>query len=238
MFNLFNNKLNILYSINVSDHMAKKKTETPPDIIGAYMYYVLENGSRPKSVYSFAQELGIKESAFYDQFGSFEAIEKRIFKAFFDNTKMLLDKNKEFQSFDAQNKLLSFYFTFFEVLKANRSYVVYALEQEKNKLKVLSVLSELKKSFQIFIDEIGIETIDFKEEKMEKLKNKGLSEWTWGQLLFTIKFWLEDDSVGFEKTDVLIEKSITTGFALLDSSTLKSVFDLGKFLFKEKVMTN
>ena len=74
--------------------MAKKKTETPPDIIGTYMKYVLENGERPKSIYSFAQVLGIKETAFYDQFGSFEAIEKRIFKAFFDNTKQLLDKNK------------------------------------------------------------------------------------------------------------------------------------------------
>lgn len=238
MFNVFFNKLNILDSINVTLYMAKKKTETPPDIIGAYMKYVLENGERPKSIYSFAQHLGIKETAFYDKFGSFEAVEKQIFKAFFDNTKQLLDRNKEFQSFDAQNKLLSFYFTFFEVLKANRSYVVFALEQEKNKLKVLSVLSELKKSFQAFIDEIDIETMDFKEEKMEKLKNKGLSEWTWGQLLFTIKFWLDDNSTGFEKTDVLIEKSITTGFALLDSATLKSVFDLGKFLFKEKVMTN
>jgi hypothetical protein len=123
-------------------------------------------------------------------------------------------------------------------LKANRSYVVFALENEKNKLKLLSTLSELKKVFQKFIQEIEIETIDFKEEKMEKIKKYGISEWTWAQLLFTIKFWLEDGSVGFEKTDVFIEKSITTSFALLDSSTLESVFDLGKFLFKEKIMTD
>jgi hypothetical protein len=217
--------------------MAKRKAEAPPDILSAYMKYVLEHGIRPTSIYSFAQELGIKEAEFYDQFASFEAIEKSIFKAFFDNTTSLLDKNKEYQTFDAQNKLLSFYYTFFEVLKANRSYVVFALEKETNKLKVLSVLSELRKAFHEFIQEIEIETIDFKEEKMERIKNKGLSEWNWGQLLFTIKFWLEDESAGFEKTDVLIEKSITTSFALLDSSTLKSVFDLGKFIFKEKIMT-
>jgi hypothetical protein len=217
--------------------MAKRKAEAPPDILSAYMKYVLEHGIRPTSIYSFAQELGIKEAEFYDQFASFEAIEKSIFKVFFDNTTSLLDKNKEYQTFDAQNKLLSFYYTFFEVLKANRSYVVFALEKETNKLKVLSVLSELRKAFHEFIQEIEIETIDFKEEKMEKIKNKGLSEWNWGQLLFTIKFWLEDESAGFEKTDVLIEKSITTSFALLDSSTLKSVFDLGKFIFKEKIMT-
>ncbi len=218
--------------------MVKKKTETPVDIMSAYIKYVLEHGERPKSIYLFAQHLGFKEIEFYEQFASFEMIEKTIFKAFFDNTKTLLDKNEEFQSFDAQNKLLSFYFTFFEVLKANRSYVVFALENEKNKLKMLSTLSELKKAFRHFIEEIGIETIDLKQEKIEKIKNQGILEWSWAQLLFTIKFWIEDDSAGFEKTDVFIEKSITTGFALLDSSTLHKVFDLGKFLFKEKIMVN
>jgi len=218
--------------------MAKKKVEIPTDIVADYMKYVLEFGGRPKSFYSFSQHLGIKETDFYDQFGSFEMIERTIFKTFFVNTKELLDSDKEFQKFDAKNKLISFYFTFFEVLKANRSYVVFALENEKNKLKLLSTLSELKKVFQQFIREIEIETVDFKEEKMEKIKTQGLSEWTWAQLLFTLKFWLEDRSVGFEKTDVFIEKSITTSFALLNSSTLESVIDLGKFLFKEKIMTN
>ena len=218
--------------------MAKKKTESPVDIISFYMKYVLENGTTPKSIYSFTQDLGIKETEFYNQYASFEMIEKSIFKAFFDNTKSLLDRNKEYQSFDAQNKLLSFYYTFFELLKANRSYVLYALGKDKNKLKILSSLSLLKMAFNEFIKGLDIETIDFKEEKMEKFKTKSISEWTWAQLLFTMKFWLDDESLGFEKTDVFIEKSITTSFALLDNSTLSSVFDLGKFLFKEKIKTN
>lgn len=218
--------------------MAKKKEQTPPDIIGAYMNHVLEHGKRPNSIYSFSQFLGMKESQFYESYGSFEAVEKEIFKAFFDNAKGLLDDNKEFHSFDPQNKLLSFYYTFFEVLKANRSYVDFALSKEKNKLKVLGTLSELKQSFQHFTDEINIETLDLKEERIEKFKNKSLSELLWGQFLFTIKFWLEDDSKGFEKTDIFIEKSISTSFALLDKSTLESFLDLGKFLFKEKVMTH
>ena len=150
----------------------------------------------------------------------------------------MLDKNKEFQSFDAQNKLLSFYFTFFEILKANRSFVVFALENEKNKLKALSKLSGLKKVFTHFVSELGIETMDLPMEKLEKFKEQGITEWAWGQLLFTMKFWIEDDSAGFEKTDILIEKSINTSFALMDNTVLKSVFDLGKFLYKEKMTMN
>lgn len=217
--------------------MEKATIKTPPDILSAYMKYVLENDTRPKSIYLFAQHLGISESQFYDKYGSFEMIEKAIFKAFFDNAKVLLDKDKEFKTFDAQNKLISFYYTFFEVLKANRSYVVFSLGKEKNRLMSYPALVELKKAYIEFVDEIDIKTINFKEEKMEKAKSKGLSKVLWAQLLFTLRFWLDDDSPGFEKTDLFIEKSMKTGFAFLDNSALESMIDLGKFLFKEKVMT-
>ncbi len=218
--------------------MAKKKEITRIDIISAYMQFTLENGKQPDSVFAFAKHISITESEFYNFFGSFEKVERSIFKAFFDNTIELLNKNEAYKDFDAKSKLISFYYTFFELLKANRSYVVFALNKGKHRLNVLNTLSELKKSFTAFVQDLGIETIDLKQEKLEKAKNKGLLEWSWAQLLFILKFWLEDGSANFEKTDVLIEKSITTGFALLDTATLNSVFDLGKFLFKEKVMSN
>lgn len=218
--------------------MAKKKIDTTQMIIDQYMKYVLENGENPKSIYAFSSHIGIKEADFYNSFGSLEAIEKNIFKAFLDNTLDVLNKNAEYEGFDAENKLLSFYYTFFEILKANRSYVVYALKNHKNGLKVLATLTSLRKSFNTYIDDLGIDMVDLKVEKLDKVKDQGLKEWTWAQLLFVLKFWLEDESAGFEKTDILIEKSVTTSFALMDNSTLKSLLDLGKFIWKEKMMTN
>ena len=58
------------------------------------------------------------------------------------------------------------------------------------------------------------------------------------QLLITMRFWMEDASPSFEKTDVFIEKTINTGFDLLDVKPLKSVIDLGKFIFNEKISMN
>ena len=58
---------------------------------------------------------------------------------------------------------------------------------------------------------------------------------TWFQFLFTLKFWIEDTSLSFEKTDIFIEKTIDTGFELMDNVPLRKVFDLGKFLWKEKM---
>ena len=53
--------------------------------------------------------------------------------------------------------------------------------------------------------------------------------------MVTLKFWLDDESIGFEKTDLFIEKSIRATFDLIDITPLESVIDFGKFLIKEKL---
>lgn len=217
--------------------MAKKKSISQADLIGFYMDYVLMHNHKPKSVYAFAKDNNFDESKFYEFFGSFEVLEQSIFKVFFDNTHAALEKSEEYQSFDARNKLLSFYYTFFENLTANRSYVVHALDSHKNSMKSLKLLSHLKKSFTNYIEHLGIKTIDLNQEQLVKIQNRSLKESAWFQLLVTIKFWLDDTSPSFEKTDIFIEKSVQASFDLIDVTPLKSIVDFGKFLFKEKVQT-
>ncbi|KJD36125.1 heat-shock protein [Tamlana sedimentorum] len=214
--------------------MAKKKTVNKNDIISLYMDYVLEYNENPKTVYAFCKANNFNEADFYNYFASFEAIEKGVFEAFYTNTINVLDKSDDYKTFDARNKLLSFYFTFFEILTSNRSYVVYVLNNYKNKMKGLKKLMPLKKHFTHYIQNLNIETLDLKQEKLEKLKNKTLEESAWVQLILTIEFWLNDTSSAFEKTDIFIEKSVNTSFDLLNVSPLKSVVDFGKFLYKEK----
>ena len=215
--------------------MAKKKNITENDIISWYMDDVLNHNKQPSSVYSFAKENNFEEALFYKHFGSFDAIEKGVFKAFFNNTITLLEKSEDYGGFDARNKLLSFYYTFFENLTANRSYVVHAIAGNKNQLKSIEALSELKKSFSEYIENLDIQTIDLKEERLEKLQLRSLKESAWFQLLVTMKFWLDDTSSSFEKTDIFIEKSVKASFDLIGTTPLKSIIDFGKFLFKEKI---
>ncbi len=217
--------------------MAKKKTISENDIISFFMDYVLEHNEVPRSVYAFAKANNFEESIFYEYFGSFKAIETEVFKTFFDNTISILQKSEEFQSYDARNKLLSFYYTFFENLTANRSYVIYALHQHKNNMKGLSLLSELKKGFTDFIDSLDIEMITIKQEQIDKIQTRALLESAWLQLVLTMKFWIDDTSASFEKTDIFIEKSVNTSFDVLNVAPLKSMIDLGKFIFREKIHT-
>ena len=218
--------------------MAKKKSISQIDITRFYMDYVLIHDHKPKSVYAFAKDNNFDESKFYEFFSSFEALEQSIFKVFFDNTYNALEKSEDYQNFDPQNKLLSFYFTFFENLTANRSYVVHALKGNKDDMKYLRVLSQLKRSFNNYIEHLGINLIDVQQDQLQKIQTRGLKESAWFQLLVTMKFWLDDTSTSFEKTDIFIEKSVRASFDLIDITPLKSIIDFGKFLFKEKMQMN
>lgn len=218
--------------------MAKKKNITKNDIISWYMEYVLEHNEQPKSVFSFAKHNNFEEALFYQFYGSFDAVEAGIFKAFFDNTHAVLEKSEDYASFDSRNKLLSFYYTFFENLTANRSYVVYALNGHKNSLKSMKALQELKKVFSEYIEGLDIQTLDLQEERLEKIQARGIKESAWFQLLVTMKFWLDDTSPSFEKTDIFIEKSVKASFDLIDTTPIKSIIDFGKFIFKEKLHMN
>lgn len=216
--------------------MATRKTTVTRDkIVSMYMDYALENSDKPKSVYQFTKQHNFSETEFYKFFGTIESVEKEIFKIFIENTIELLQKDKEYESYDMKSKMLSFYFTFFEILSANRSYVTMCLKSQQNNLKNLMQLSSIRPVFKNFVAEIISDDFLTKQEKFQNFQKKTIQETSWIQLLFTMKFWLEDSSASFEKTDIYIEKSVNATFELMNIAPVDSLIDFGKFIFKEKV---
>ena len=216
--------------------MATKKTTLSEEkIVSLYMEYVMEHDEKPKSVFKFSKLNNISETDFYSFFGTIESIEKQIFNMFFEKTIALLQKDKDYESYDMRSKMLSFNFTFFELLTANRSYVIMALKESGSPLKSMTQLSGLRKSYNEFVTEIITEEIRTKQEKFQNFQEKAIQEASWFQLLLTIKFWMDDTSPALEKTDIYIEKSINTTFELFNVAPLDSLIDFGKFIFKEKI---
>jgi len=218
--------------------MARKKNITAEKIIDLYMSTLLLENEIPKTVYAFAHANNFEESEFYKYFGSFEVLEKQIFSLFCENTIGMLMENEDYATYTPINKLLSFYYTFFEMLNANRSFVYLKLAQNKNKLDALKLLSKLRVTFLKYIEaEIYEQTIDLKNKTLNSISKKGVNETAWAQLLFTMQFWIEDTSPNFEKTDIFIEKSVQASFDLKNIKPLESVLDFAKFLWKEKTMS-
>ena len=218
--------------------MKKNKNTSKLDILTLYMDLVSENQSKPISVEDFCEQVNIEEDNFYSHYKSLKKVEKTIFNELFKNSLEVLNESEEFLSFDGKNKLLSLYFTFFENLTLNREYIEVVLKGFKNQLKSYKTLSSLKKSFIEFVDSLELSESILPIDGLEKLQSGFISQSAWVQLLITIKFWLEDTSESFEKTDIFIEKSINTSFELIENKFLKNVFDLGKFVYKEKFQKN
>ena len=202
------------------------------------MQSTLEHNSKPKSVFHFAKENGFTEAEFYTFFGGMEGIEKEVFNQFLSKTIELLEKDKDYEYYDMKSKMLSFYFTFFELLTANRSYVVLSLKENSTMLKGLMKLSGLRNGFKDFVSSIISDEYRLKQERFQDIQEKALQESAWIQLLMTLKFWLDDTSAAFEKTDIYIEKSVKASFELMNTAPLESLIDFGKFLFKEKIQHN
>ena len=92
----------------------------------------------------------------------------------------------------------------------------------------------MRKHFKQFLDTLEIEKIDLKQDKLIEFQEKTMSEMAWFQFVLTLKFWIDDTSLSFEKTDIFIEKSVNTSFDLMNSAPLKSLIDFGKFMWQEK----
>ena len=92
----------------------------------------------------------IKETEFYEHFGSLNHVREQIFCQFYENTYELISNSKEFSSQLPKEKLLSFYFTFFEVLTLNRSYVLLELGEVESNIQKLSILKGLRSLFKKF----------------------------------------------------------------------------------------
>ena len=205
-------------------------------IISAYMEWVLQKEKAPISVYKFCMENNFKEAEFYQFFGSFEGLQMAIWNSFYQQTVMLAHKDEAYANYSNQDKMLTFFYTFFELLTLNRSYILFTLKEHRSVMRNLRQLKGLRENVKHFASQLIRENNEDKKLKILKQSVTVFSEGAWLQMLFLLKYWMDDNSAGFEKTDIAIEKSVRAIFDVFDTQPLESVLDFGKFLWKEKMM--
>lgn len=221
-----------------SSRKANKKTATiAPEarIQVAYIDYLLNHGQRPPSVYKFTRDLGLKESDFYDHFGSFDGLERAIWKGFLDRTIQRVKSDESYMGFSIREKLLAFYYTFFEDLRTHRSFVLLQLDRQPRLELVPEFFKDFKAAFEAYTDLL------LKEGKAKgEIANRPYVDKTYPQLFtmqmgFLLMFWKNDNSQAFEQTDAAIEKSVNLAFDLIGKGAVDTAFDFAKFLFQTKI---
>jgi len=201
------------------------------EILKAYSNFVLEKNRRPESVYRFTKYVEIEENEFYNHFSVFEELEQEIINSFVQNAVDLTNKEQKKDSEGPKESLLTFYFTLAEVLKANRSLVKFILPLEKGELMRFRSLKLGKRTFLKFVDSLQVDAMALSFIPNEKFRDKAIASGAWLQFCSIVLYWLKDDSKGFEKTDLFIEKSLRLSFDLTESLAVESFIDLGKFMF-------
>ncbi len=233
--------------------------ETLEKIRKAYTEYVLENGKQPTSVFQFAKKLKLAEAEFYNYYASFDAIEADIWLTFFNESKQTVEADGTYQTYSVREKLLAFYYTWIELLKAQRSFVVYSYGRlgptsrrgmnAGGDMMAASpiararlggrnvnspVLMPFKESFNDFARDLLAEGRESREVEPRPFLTDRYPGALWTQALFILDFWVKDVSKGFEKTDTAIEKSVNTTFDLIGRSPLDTLFDFAKFAYQNR----
>lgn len=207
---------------------------TQEKIFELYGDYLLNHGEKPKNVYLFAKENNFEEKEFYHFFSGFEQIESEILNHLFTKSLELASEVNSSSEVTTKEKLLNVYYIFFENMTMNRSLVLSILGS--NKIQNIKTLQTLRETHQQFVNTLDFnewEMIEKAKEDIRKFNEKSRQEVLWLHLVSAIDFWKKDTSPDFEKTDIFIEKTVDTGFELMDNEPLRKVFDLGKFLWKE-----
>ena len=202
---------------------------TTQEVIEHYIDYVLTHSEQPKSVYNYSKSLGISEAEFYQLFASFDAIERAIWSASIVETIDTIRQQEVWANYTAREKMLSFFYSYVEVLKRQRSFVKYSLKGS-GRLSTPAVLAEVKMIFSNFSEELIADGLNSGELAERKFISKRYKDALWLQFAFILDFWIRDDSKDFEKTDEAIEKGINVTFDLFQHSPIDNLIEYGKFL--------
>lgn len=212
-----------------------EKDDKTEKIQKAYKEYVLEKGTPPPSVYVFAKKLKMSEAEFYEYYNSFEAIESDAWLETLRKTLTSLNADAAYDQYSVREKTLAFYYTWIEILKKDRSFVVYSYHKLRQPVARYSgLLLPFKNGFYNYATELMMEGRESREVVTRPVISDRYVDGLWMQLLFILDFWVRDLSRGFESTDTAIEKSVNTSFDLMGKSVVDSVFDYAKFVYQNR----
>lgn len=203
--------------------MAAKTKETSLEtrIVELYKQLTVEGKIKNTSVYSFCKQLGISEADFYQHFASLDAIGRKIWGAYAEDVINALKSSESFSQYSAREKILAYFYTFFENAVKDRSFI------EKTYTS-FSILRTYQRRFRAYMMEVIQEGVIADEIKSRHLEGLYLDV-LWGVHWGLIRFWLNDESEGFEETTKAIETYMRVPLELMGQNVLDSAFEAIKF---------
>ena len=200
----------------------------------AYKDLAVRDGRFPLSYKAVAEQAGLEPAEFIHSYPGLGDLAQDIWVELLRDTLASLEASAEFAEYGVREKLLSFYFTFFEILSSERSF--FSLYTPKLGVWNYSpdFLGEFKKIWLKFVETLVSEGTASGEVAERMVMSNEYTSWHWPQFMYLLNQWATDDSSEGQKTDKAIEKSVNLGFDIMGRNVLDSAFDFLKFMVAGK----
>lgn len=215
----------------VENESASEEPEV--DYLAQFKLYVKKYGKTPATVHYFCMEMELDTDEFYQHFSSLKTLENEIWEDYFAQTYEMMTAQEVYEEYSARERLLSFYYTLFEVLRKERSYTGWKLEQMSAWNGCMAELAAFEKHFLNFVEGILAEGMETGEVESRMFLSDRYAKMHKHQLRYLLRFWANDTSAEYQSSDEAVEKSVNLGFDLMGKNVFDSAFDFVKFSFQK-----
>jgi len=192
-------------------------------IIEAYQEMLI-SGEEQINAFTLSKKVDISEQEFYQYFTTTDDIGRKIWANIGNEVIKKLSDSESFHNYSAREKVLTYYFTFFEVALGQRIFIEASISQAK-------LLKTYKENFKQFIGDIVQEGIANDEIKERLTLSNYYPDVLWELHVKLINFWLEDTSENFIETDKAIEIYSKLPLELMGHNVFDSFLETVRFGF-------
>ena len=207
----------------------KKKAFNKIQWIAAYKSFLLEKGALPANAKELAEYCDKSLKEFREKFLGLEQLETAVIRLYFKEAVDLLMADESFHEYSNKEKQLAFLYVLIEKVGKDEEFLHEFIHHKKWEktfaIKVVKMVNQ---------QELSWASINWKNSRMANLGFNPKQSILIQHALSTIAFFLKDSSPEKQDTDAYIEKTTDVLYRLTDTSTLRSMLDLGKFLFSRR----
>lgn len=190
-------------------------------IIEAYKEMLI-GGEGEINSFTISRKIGATEKDFFQYFTSADDVARKIWSNIGDQVMEVLNGSELHNSYPPRQKVLSYFFTFFDVALNERTFIDRTIGNN-------DYLKSYRESFKNYIGDIvqeGIATEDMKERlSLSNYYPKVL----WELHVKLVRVWLNDSSDNFVETEKAIEIYSKVPLELMGPNLLDSLFETVKY---------
>lgn len=221
---------------NMSDSATEEQTQgsvSLEKLMVAYKAEITLQGQLPDTFPDFCASAGFDVYSVEPQYRSFAAIEKAIWEDYLVTTLEEITSQEVYAEYSVREKLLSFYYTLFEVLKPDRKFAVWRMEQwylwNLNPVE----LSSFQEQFEQYVTALVAEGLASGEIEGRWVLGERYAGWHKHQLRYLLTYWADDQSEALQNSDEAVEKAVNLGFDLMGKNVLDTALDFVKFWWQK-----